>query len=83
MPAVKIYLKYWCPYCQKALTLLQNRKIPCQQIDLEKENAQFFRELCEKSRMQTVPQIFHGDRLIGGFDQLNALDRQDKLCSLK
>jgi glutaredoxin len=40
-------------------------------------------ELEKKSGMKTMPQIFHGDRLIGGFQDLSTLDQKDQLGSLK
>lgn len=39
-------------------------------------------EIMEKTRRRTVPQIFIGDRHIGGFDDLHALDMQKQLDPL-
>jgi glutaredoxin 3 len=38
--------------------------------------------MIERSGRQTVPQIFFGERHIGGFDELNALDRSGGLDQL-
>ena len=39
--------------------------------------------LYARSKMKTVPQIFHGDALVGGFSELTDLDKKDQLNSLK
>jgi glutaredoxin 3 len=83
MQKVTIYSKDPCPYCVAAKNLLTQRGIAFTEIDMSDAPAEEFQALIKRSGMRTVPQIFHGDRLIGGFDSLSKLDSQDKLESLK
>lgn len=83
MNKVTVYSKVPCPYCVAAKALLSERGIPYTEIDMTCASAEEFQALMKRSGMRTVPQIFHGDRLIGGFDSLSQLDSQDKLESLK
>jgi glutaredoxin 3 len=79
---VVVYTKDYCPYCVAAKTLLQQRGIPYEEIKLSTDSDDFA-QLQKKSGMRTVPQIFHGDRLIGGFDALTKLDQETALAQLK
>jgi glutaredoxin 3 len=45
-------------------------------------NTALRQELIEKTGQRTVPQIYIGERHIGGFDELYALDRQQQLDAL-
>lgn len=71
MKKVKIYSFEICPYCIQAKLLLDNLKVPYEEIILNKEQLS---ELSQKTKMMTVPQIFIEDELIGGFDDLNQLN---------
>lgn len=82
-PKVKMYCADPCPYCVAAETLLKQRGVPYDKEMVDYEDAAKWDELERMSGMQTVPQIWHGDQLIGGLPQLQAKDREDKLASLK
>ncbi len=75
MPApVRMYSTAVCPYCQRAEMLLKARGVAAIEkirIDLEPARKD---EMIEKTGRRTVPQIFIGDRHIGGCDDLHALD---------
>ncbi|SFM94197.1 glutaredoxin 3 [Variovorax sp. OV329] len=81
-PIVTMYMRPTCPYCRRAeLLLLQRgatdlRKL---RIDLEPE---LRAEMIRRTGESTVPQIFIGDRYVGGCDQLVALDEAQGLTSL-
>ena len=83
MQKVTVYSKVPCPYCDAAKKLLSERGIAYTEIDMTGASPDEFQALIKRSGMRTVPQIFHGERLIGGFDSLSKLDEQDKLESLK
>lgn len=83
MAQVTVYSKVPCPYCVAAKNLLSQRGIPYTEIDMTGADPEEFQTLVKRSGMRTVPQIFQGERLIGGFDSLSKLDAQDKLESLK
>lgn len=69
----------YCPYCVRAKSLLEQRGIAYQEINTDSWSDDQWNDLVKKSRMKTLPQIFHGDDLIGGYTELAALDAKDKL----
>jgi glutaredoxin 3 len=71
--AVLIYATSWCPYCARARALLASKGVTVQDIDIEADPAQRV-EMIRRSGRRTVPQIFIGERHIGGCDDLLALD---------
>ena len=83
MANVVIYSKDYCPYCKAAKSLLAQRGIPYKEIHIGENDDAMYKDLCQKSGMRTVPQIFNGDELIGGFMELSDLDKRDGLGSLK
>jgi glutaredoxin 3 len=71
-----------CPYCVMAERLLKAKgvdNIEKIRIDLQPEQRN---EMMQKTGRRTVPQIYIGDTHVGGFDDLNALDRAGKLDPL-
>ncbi|MEP0521554.1 MAG: glutaredoxin 3 [Hyphomicrobiales bacterium] len=82
MSDVIIYTRAMCGYCSAAKTLLKRKG-----IDFTENDATFDQSL-RKEMMQrangasTFPQIFIGDMHIGGFDDMNALERTGKLDAL-
>ena len=69
MKNVIMYSKDYCPYCQAAKRILTARGIEFRVIDVE-NNFDKMNEMVERSKRRTVPQIFFGDRHIGGHDDL-------------
>jgi glutaredoxin 3 len=77
-----MYSTAMCPYCVRAERLLLARgvgSIEKLRVDLDPTLRQ---EMIRVTGRRTVPQIFIGDRHIGGFDELAALDREGQLPSL-
>ena len=68
-PVVTLYVSDWCPYCQRAKNLLTQKQV-------------IFDEMIARSNLRTVPQIFIGDKHVGGCDDLFALDRSGELDRL-
>ena len=81
MPNVRIYSKEQCPYCVRAKALLDRKGIAYEEIDAEHDDA-LRAWLVEATGQRTVPQIFVGDRSLGGFSDIDALDRQGKLDAI-
>jgi glutaredoxin 3 len=81
MPSVKVYTKTLCPYCVRAKALLDRKGIAYEEIDAEHDDA-LRTWLVEATGQRTVPQIFVGDRSLGGFSDIDALDRQGKLDAI-
>ena len=80
---VLVYTMNYCPYCERAKALLKKREIPFQEILVAEDDDAKWDELYRLSGMKTMPQIFHGERLIGGYTDLAAQDSKDQLASLK
>jgi glutaredoxin 3 len=82
MPAeVKVYTRKWCSYCVAAERLLKRKGVAYEEIDTTGKPD--LREwLVEVTGRTTVPQIFIDGQSIGGFDDMNALDRAGKLDAL-
>jgi len=80
---VTVYTMEFCPYCVRAKALLKERGIPFQEVMVDDEDDAQWDELFKKSGLKTMPQIFNGEKVIGGYNDLAALDRKDGLQSLK
>src|SRR5690606_2066040 len=81
MAAITIYSKPSCPYCDMAKRLLAGKGQTWTEIDIEAEPARRA-EMIERSGRRTVPQIWIGDRHVGGFDDLSALEHSGELDAL-
>jgi glutaredoxin 3 len=79
---VTIYTTTFCGYCMQAKALLKQRGIPFKEILISYDDDQIWDDLYKRSGMRTVPQIFHDEKVVGGFFELATLDRQDQLTSL-
>lgn len=83
MPDVTIYTRPFCPYCSRALSLLKQKGVVFQEIDDAYANAGKKREMVAKANGgSTFPQIFIGERHIGGCDEMMALERRGELDRL-
>jgi glutaredoxin 3 len=83
MPPIVMYAKTTCPYCHAAERLLEQRGVTAFEKILIDEEPQRRPEMIERSGGRTtVPQIFIGDRHIGGCDDLMALDADGGLVPL-
>ena len=74
MPTVEIYTARFCPYCNAAKALLKRNGIAFKEIDIG-GNWERRDEMMRRAHGQaTVPQIFYGDRHIGGHAELQSLE---------
>ena len=81
-PRVVMYATAACPFCQSAERLLVAKGVTIEKIrvDLQPE---LRGEMTKKAGgRRTVPQIWIGERHVGGCDDLYALDRQGELDPL-
>ena len=82
MANVRIYTTPICPYCARAKALLTRKGVEFEEVDVYMDAAAR-KEMLEKSGgKRTVPQIFIGERHIGGCDDLHALDAEGGLDPL-
>ena len=82
VPDVTMYSTGWCPYCERARALLERKGLPFREIKVDEDPAEREAMLARSSGRRTVPQIFIGERHVGGFDDLYALDKAGKLDEL-
>jgi glutaredoxin 3 len=78
MKSVIMYSTATCPYCIHAKELLEMNKIPFQEIRVDEDPGRR-KEMERLSGRRTVPQIFIGDRHVGGYDDLKALYEKGEL----
>lgn len=83
MGKVKVYTMKYCPYCIRAKELLKQRGILFTEIEVNEDDDEQWEALYQVSKLRTMPQIFNGEQLIGGYSELALLDQKDKLTSLK
>jgi len=78
MKNVRIYSKDYCPYCTHAKRLLDEKGVGYEEINME-DKPKEMQALIKKTGMRTVPQIFIGEELVGGFTELSALNESGEL----
>jgi glutaredoxin 3 len=79
---VLMYTTAACPFCQSAERLLADKGVSdVEKIRVDLQPARRA-EMTQKSGRRTVPQIWIGERHVGGCDDLYALEREGKLDPL-
>ncbi|MBW8815792.1 MAG: glutaredoxin 3 [Caulobacterales bacterium] len=81
MSQVTIYTKPYCPYCIRAVDLLEKKGVAFTEIEAAFD-PQKRQEMIQRSGRATFPQIFVGERHIGGCDEMMALERAGQLDPL-
>ena len=81
-PEVVMYSTAFCGYCQRARNLLERKGVNVREIKVDEDAGQRVIMLKRSGGMRTVPQIFIGERHVGGYDELAALDRAGELDPL-
>ncbi len=81
MPNVIIYTTNICPYCVRAKMLLKKKGVAYEERNIERSRT-LMREMLERSKRRTVPQIFIDDFHVGGYDDMTELDAFGKLDPL-
>jgi len=81
-PDVLMYSTGWCAFCDRARGLLERKGVAFREIKVDEDVSQRDAMLKRTGGRRTVPQIFVGDRHVGGFDELYALDKAGELDKL-
>jgi len=79
---VTIYTKPFCPYCIRALTLLEQKGVEFTEIEAAFDPDKRQEMIQRSGGRATFPQIFVGEQHIGGCDDMMALERDGKLDPL-
>lgn len=82
MVKVTIYTAALCSFCERAKSLLQQKGVAFNEINLVEQPEQRSIMIERANGQRTVPQIFINDEHIGGSDDLYALDQEGRLDSL-
>ena len=81
-PDIVMYSTGWCPYCDRARALLARKGLTFREIKVDENPAEREAMLARSGGRRTVPQIFIGERHVGGFDDLYAIDKSGELDKL-
>jgi glutaredoxin 3 len=81
MAHVVIYSSDWCPFCTRAKHLLDSKGVAFEEIKVDGK-PQVRAQMADKAGRTSVPQIWVGERHVGGCDDLYALERAGKLDAL-
>jgi len=82
MTDIRMYCTAFCPYCVRAEMLLKSKGVDEITKIMVDSVPDGFKDMIELTGRRTVPQIYIGERHIGGYDDLAALDRQGGLDPL-
>ena len=82
MKKIVIYSGETCPHCSAAKALLKSKNAEYEEIDIWKDPAKAKEMLQKTNGARTIPQIFIGDHLVGGNDQLQEANRSGELDKL-
>lgn len=82
MAKIIMYTTGFCPYCKMAENFLRAKGVQdIEKIRIDLEPAQRA-EMMDKTGRRTVPQIYIGEKHVGGYDDLTLLDRKGELSTL-
>ena len=75
---ITVYTKENCPFCVRAKALLTRKGVAFEEIPVEgRDDLRTW--LVEATGQRTVPQVFVGERSLGGYTDVAALDKDGKL----
>jgi glutaredoxin 3 len=78
---ITMYSTRWCPFCVMAKRLLAAKGVAVDEVAVDSDPARRI-EMVQRSGRRTVPQIFVGERHIGGFEDMAELDHKGELDPL-
>ena len=81
MAQVTVYTKPYCPYCMRAVSLLEKKGVEFTEIEASTDPSKR-QEMIQRSGRYTYPQIFIGEKHIGGCDDILALEFNGQLDPL-
>jgi glutaredoxin 3 len=71
-----------CAFCDAAKRLLNRNNIPYKEINIAIEEDKMNEMLKKSNGKRTIPQIFFNDHHVGGYEELRALEKENKLENL-
>ncbi len=82
MKNITIYTGPMCNYCEAAKKLLSRNNAVFNEIDISKVDGAMDEMIKKSNGKKTIPQIFFNDQHIGGYDEVRALEKENKLQDL-
>ena len=79
MKNVVIYTGPFCNYCDAAKRLLSRNNTPFKEINIATVDGAKEEMIKKANGKRTIPQIFFDDQHIGGYDEVRALEKENKL----
>ena len=79
MKNIIIYTGPSCNYCDAAKRLLTRNNAPFKEIDIATVDGAMNEMIIKANGKRTIPQIFFDDQHIGGYDEVRALEKENKL----
>ena len=82
MKNVTIYTGPYCNYCDAAERLLTRNNVQYKEINVGEVDGAKDEMIKKANGKKTIPQIFFNDEHIGGYDEVRALEKENKLKNL-
>ena len=82
MKNITIYTGPLCGFCDAAKKLLTRNSAEYKEIDVSTVDGAMDEMITKANGKRTVPQIFFDDQHIGGYDDIRALEKENKLPEL-
>ena len=82
MKNITVYMGPACSYCNAAKRLLARNNIAYKEINIALEEGKMDEMLKKSNGKRTIPQIFFDEYHVGGFEELRALEKENKLLNL-
>ena len=82
MKKITIYTGPVCNYCDAAKRLLKRNNVSYSEINIAEVDGALDEMLKKANGKRTIPQIFFDDRHIGGYEEIRALEKDNKLQDL-
>ena len=82
MKSVTIYTGPLCNYCDAAKRLLTRNKVEYQEINIATVDGAMDEMITKANGKRTIPQIFFDEQHMGGYDDVRALEKENKLQDL-
>ena len=82
MAKVEVYTTSYCPYCIRAKSLLKSKGVAFEEIDVTRDSTLREKMTELSGGRHSVPEIFINGKIVGGYDELRALDEQGGLDPL-
>ena len=82
MKKIIVYTMEYCPYCEAAKKLLQSKGLAFEEVLVEYDDDATWKRLEQQTGFKTMPQIFVGEKFVGGYRELTKLDADGQLDDL-